>query len=47
MFSQLSGRDSLRDLLITVSIDSKKTTIYALTKNVSYTNFAITNEKRN
>jgi hypothetical protein len=46
MFGQLSGRDSLRDLL--VSISPHKTKFYHLGfgKNVSKTNLALTNEKR-
>lgn len=46
MFGQLSGRDSLRDLL--VSISPHKTKFYHLGfgKNVSKTNLALANEKR-
>jgi len=47
MFGQLSGRESLRDLLITVSAHSNKYYHLGFGKNVSRTNLAIANEQRN
>ena len=47
MFGQLSGRESLRDLLITVSAHSNKYYHLGFDKNVSRTNLAIANEQRN
>jgi len=46
MFGQLSGRESLRDLLITVSAHSNKYYHLGFGKNVSRTNLAIANEQR-
>jgi Domain of unknown function (DUF4372)/Transposase DDE domain len=47
MFGQLSGRESLRDLLITVNAHSTKYYHLGFGKNVSRTNLAIANEQRN
>ena len=47
MFGQLSGRESLRDLLITVSAHPNKYYHLGFGKNVSRTNLAIANEQRN
>ena len=47
MFGQLSGRESLRDLLITVGAHSNKYYHLGFGKNVSRTNLAIANEQRN
>ena len=47
MFGQLSGRESLRDLLITVSAHFNKYYHLGFGKNVSRTNLAIANEQRN
>ena len=47
MFGQLSGRESLRDLLIMVSAHSNKYYHLGFGKNVSRTNLAIANEQRN
>ena len=46
MFGQLSGRESLRDLLITVSAHSNKYYHLGFGKNVSRTNLALANEQR-
>ena len=46
MFGQLSGRESLRDLLITVTAHSNKYYHLGFGKNVSRTNLAIANEQR-
>ena len=46
MFGQLSGRESLRDLLITVSAHSNKYYHLGFGKNVSRSNLAIANEQR-
>lgn len=46
MFGQLSGRESLRDLLITISAHSNKYYHLGFGKNVSRTNLAIANEQR-
>jgi hypothetical protein len=47
MFGQLSGRESLRDLLITVSAHSNKYYHLGFGKNVSRSNLALANEQRN
>ena len=47
MFGQLSGRESLRYLLITVGAHSNKYYHLGFGKNVSRTNLAIANEQRN
>ncbi|HEX4375360.1 MAG TPA: IS4 family transposase [Puia sp.] len=47
MFGQLSRRESLRDLLITVNAHSNKYYHLGFGKNVSRTNLAIANEQRN
>ena len=47
MFGQLSGRESLRDLLITVSAHCNKYYHLGFGKNVSRTNLATANEQRN
>jgi transposase len=46
MFGQLSGRDSLRDLLVTISAHSTKYYHLGLGKNVSRSNLANANEQR-
>lgn len=46
MFGQLSGRESLRDLLITLNAHSKKYYHLGLGKNVSRSNLASANEQR-
>lgn len=46
LFGQLSGRDSLRDLLVTVGAHSSKSYHLGLGKNVSRSNLANANEKR-
>ena len=46
MFAQLIGRESLRDLFITVSAHSNKYYHLGLGKNVSHTILAIANEQR-
>jgi Domain of unknown function (DUF4372)/Transposase DDE domain len=46
MFGQLSGRESLRDLLITVSAHSNKYYHLGFGKNVSRSNLATANEQR-
>lgn len=47
MFGQLSGRESLRDLLITISAHSNKFYHLGFGKNVSRSNLALANEQRN
>ncbi len=47
MFGQLSGRESLRDLLITISAHSNKYYHLGFGKNVSRSNLALANEQRN
>ncbi|MDN3657512.1 IS4 family transposase [Ferruginibacter paludis] len=47
IFGQLSGRESLRDLLITISAHSNKYYHLGLGKNVSRSNLAMANEQRN
>jgi Domain of unknown function (DUF4372)/Transposase DDE domain len=47
MFGQLSGRESLRDLLITISAHSSKFYHLGFGKNVSRSNLALANEQRN
>jgi hypothetical protein len=46
MFGQLSGRDSLRDLLVSISPHKGKFYHLGFGKNVSKTNLALANEKR-
>jgi hypothetical protein len=46
IFGQLSGRESLRDLLITISAHSNKYYHLGLGKNVSRSNLAMANEQR-
>jgi Domain of unknown function (DUF4372)/Transposase DDE domain len=46
MFGQLSGRDSLRDLLVSISPHKPKFYHLGFGKNVSKTNLALANEKR-
>ena len=46
MFGQLSGRESLRDLLITVSAHPNKYYHLGFGKNVSRTNLSLANEQR-
>lgn len=46
MFGQLSGRESLRDLLVTISAHSTKYYHLGLGKNVSRSNLASANEQR-
>lgn len=46
MFGQLSGRDSLRDLLVSISPHKAKFYHLGFGKNVSKTNLALANEKR-
>lgn len=46
MFGQLSGRDSLRDLLVTISAHPNKYYHLGLGKNVSRSNLANANEQR-
>ena len=46
MFGQLSGRESLRDLLITLGAHTSKYYHLGLGKNVSRSNLAIANEQR-
>ena len=46
MFGQLSGRESLRDLLITVSAHSNKYYHLGFGKSLSRSNFAVANEQR-
>jgi FOG: Transposase and inactivated derivatives len=46
MFGQLSGRDSLRDLLVSISPHKSKFYHLGFGKNVSKTNLAFANEKR-
>ncbi len=46
MFGQLSGRESLRDLLVTLSAHSTKYYHLGLGKNVSRSNLASANEQR-
>lgn len=47
MFGQLSGRESLRDLLITISAHTNKYYHLGFGKNVSRSNLATANEQRN
>ncbi len=47
MFGQLSGRESLRDLLITVNAHCNKYYHLGFGKNVSRTNLSVANEQRN
>ena len=46
MFGQLSGRDSLRDLLVSISPHKSKFYHLGFGRNVSKTNLALANEKR-
>ena len=46
MFGQLSGRESLRDLLVTISAHPKKYYHLGFGKNVSRSNLAEANEQR-
>jgi len=46
MFGQLSGRDSLRDLLVSIGPHKAKFYHLGFGKNVSKTNLALANEKR-
>ena len=46
MFGQLSGRDSLSDLLVSISPHKAKFYHLGFGKNVSKTNLAFANEKR-
>ena len=46
MFGQLSGRDSLRDLLVSISPHKAKFYHLGFGKNVSKTNLAFANENR-
>ena len=46
MFGQLSGRESLRDLLITISAHPNKCHHLGFGKNVSRTNLSLANEQR-
>lgn len=47
IFDQLSGRESLLDLLISISAHSGKYDHLCFVKIVSHTNFAEANEQRN
>jgi hypothetical protein len=47
MFGQLSNRDSLRDLVLTINAHQKKMYHLGFGKGVSKTNLAIANEQRN
>ncbi|MBC7509301.1 MAG: DUF4372 domain-containing protein, partial [Ferruginibacter sp.] len=46
MFGQLSGRESLRDLLITISAHPNKYYHLGFGKNICRTNLALANEQR-
>jgi hypothetical protein len=47
LFGQLTNRDSLRDLIITLEAHSKKTYHLGLGKSVTRSNLAKANENRN
>ena len=47
VFGQLSGRDSLRDLSITIEPHSGKNNLLGLGRSVSRSNLANANERRN